>query len=65
MNLCVWESEEYELGLGAGVHVIIMSDVIYAIGRAESSSSVLTCLTITIVPVVVCLLLIGKASCCQ
>jgi hypothetical protein len=41
MDLCVYESEEREHGVGACVNAIIMSDVLYGIGLAESASSAL------------------------
>ncbi len=41
MDLCVYESEEREHGVGACVKVIIMSDVLYGIGLGESASSAL------------------------
>jgi hypothetical protein len=47
MDLCAYENEECEHGVGTCVNVIIMSDVLYGIGLTESVSSVLTCLTIT------------------
>ena len=39
MDLCVYESEERDQGVGACVNVIIMSDVLYGIGLAKSASS--------------------------
>jgi hypothetical protein len=48
MDLCVFESEECEYGVGTGVNVIIMSDVLYGMGLAESSFSVLPYLDITV-----------------
>ncbi len=46
MDLSSCESEEHEHGVGAGVNAIIMSDVPYGIGLAESASSALSCLVI-------------------
>ncbi len=37
-------SRESEYGVGSGVNVIIMSDVLYGIGLGESTSSVSSCL---------------------
>ena len=47
MDLCVRESEEREHGVVPDVNVIIMSDVLYGIGLAESASSALPCFAIT------------------
>jgi hypothetical protein len=47
MDLCGYESEEREYGVGDGVNGIIMSDVLYGIGLTESVSSPLPCLVIT------------------
>ena len=46
MDLCVYESEEREHGVGADVNVIIMSDVLYGIGLAESASSASSALSL-------------------
>ena len=43
MDLCGRESEDHDHGVGAGVNVIIMSDVLYWIDRTDSVSSTLTC----------------------
>ena len=35
MNLCAYENEEREHGLGAGVNVTSLSDTLYCCGRIE------------------------------
>jgi hypothetical protein len=49
MDLCVSVNEEREYGVVACVNDIIMSDVLYGIGLAESASA-LPCLAITAIP---------------
>jgi hypothetical protein len=50
MDLCTCASKEREYGVGACVNDIIMSDVLYGIGLAESASSVLSYLVRTKTP---------------
>ena len=39
MDLCVYESEEYEYGVGAGVNTTLLSDTLQSIGLVESAAT--------------------------